>query len=366
MRNISSNNFIICLGDDVRYRFAQELMPEGQIINSNSLKINKSYIFINSNEENVITDDKKIIVYTSKIQPGRILEFPVSGIDIKTVLSDQGKVRIGKVVIFADFPYKKENLRYLIEKVCRKSKNADVHVVLYNEKRRAGYTDIEKSEKILTEAYNEFGMFGVKISDYFSGDEKQSLFAVAPKNYKYFQDKYIKELKGSQYRIENRFDIHYKTFLERTYEHYFSFNNPEEFKRFLKLFEYGNIPENADDIWKVFTEGFKEMYLYPNSDIMTEIADFYLDYISEIMRFRLKSEQDIIKKACCDLFDSAMVRQNVIAPVKGELEYKEVLNKNNVVTEFTKRLEDYFHVYLRQMLYNTAVARINSIINAIN
>ena len=60
MRNISSSNFIICLGDDVRYRFAQELMPEGHLINTNSLKIKKSYVFMHSDEENVITDDKKI------------------------------------------------------------------------------------------------------------------------------------------------------------------------------------------------------------------------------------------------------------------------------------------------------------------
>ena len=66
MRNISSSNFIICLGDDVRYRFAQELMPEGHLINTNSLKIKKSYVFMHSDEENIITDDKKIMVYPSK------------------------------------------------------------------------------------------------------------------------------------------------------------------------------------------------------------------------------------------------------------------------------------------------------------
>ena len=361
MRNISSNNFIICLGDDVRYRFAQELMPEGQIINSNSLKINKSYIFINSNEENVITDDKKIIVYTSKIQPGRILEFPVSGIDIKTVLSDQGKIRIGKVVIFADFPYKKENLRYLIEKVCRKSKNADVHVVLYNEKRRAGYTDIEKSEKILTEAYNEFGMFGVKISDYFSGDEKNSLFAVAPKNYKYFQDKYIKELKGSQYRIENRFDIHYKTFLERTYEHYFSFNNPAEFSRYLKLFEFGSLPIDTDDIIGSFVYDFKEMYLGNDSDILNEITEFYLDYISEILSFRLDEESDFVKKYVTALFDKMFENHVKLSSGKTELEYKEVLNRNNVITEFTKVIDDYFHQQLPNLLHSIADMKIQSV-----
>ena len=73
MRNISSSNFIICLGDDVRYRFAQELMPEGHLINTNSLKIKKSYVFMHSDEENIITDDKKIMVYTSKLQEGRII-----------------------------------------------------------------------------------------------------------------------------------------------------------------------------------------------------------------------------------------------------------------------------------------------------
>ncbi len=366
MRNISNNNFIVCLGDDVRYRFAQELMPEGHIINSNSLKINTSYIFINSSEENIITDNKKVIVYTSKIQPGRILEFPVSGIDIKTVLTDQDKARIGKVLIFADFPYKKENLRYLIDKVCRKSKYADIHVVLYNEKRRAGYTDIDRSEKILTEAYNEFGMYSVTISEYFFGDDKKDMFTVRPNNIKYFQSKYLKELNGSKYRIENRFDIHYKTFLERTYENYFSFNNPEEFKRFVKLFEFGNIPKNSEDIWSVFTEEFKDMYLYSDSDIMSEISDFYLDYISEIMRFRLADEKKLIRKSAIELFDSCLSNPSPIATGKNELEYKEILNKNNIITEFTKKLESYFHVYLRKMLFDIAVSRINSIENAIN
>ena len=109
--NISCNNFIICLGDDVRYRFAQELMPEGHLIDSNSLRINVSYIFIHSELENVITDEKKILVYTSKVPEGRIVEFPVSGIDLKSAFADQESIRIGKAVIFADFPYKKENLR---------------------------------------------------------------------------------------------------------------------------------------------------------------------------------------------------------------------------------------------------------------
>jgi len=95
MKNISCNNFIICLGDDVRYRFAQELMPDGHLIDSNSLKINVSYIFIHSEQETVITDDKKVLVYTSKVEDGRILEFPVSGIDLKSVFSGEENIRIG-------------------------------------------------------------------------------------------------------------------------------------------------------------------------------------------------------------------------------------------------------------------------------
>lgn len=366
MKNICSNNFIICLGDDIRYRFAQELMPTGHIINTNSLKINKSYIFIHSDEENVIADDKKILVYTSKLHDGRILEFPVSGIDVKTVLADQQKIHIGKVLIFADFPYKKENLHYLVEKVCNKSKNASVNVILFNENRRAGFTDIEKSDKIIKEAYSEFGMFGITVKEYAEGDDKTDILTVKTNNLRYFKNKYRKELKGSQYRIENRFEIHYKTFLERTYEHYFSFNNPEEFSRFVKLFEYGNIPAETNDLWKAFADDFKNMYLFPSSDIMNEISEFYLDYISEILHFRLKEEDVYIREAAVKLFDRYFENHPVLATGKNEFEFKEILNKNNVVTEFTNKIETFFSTQLRQMLFSLAMGRIKTVIQATN
>ncbi len=363
MKNICDNNFIICLGDDIRYRFAQELMPKGHIINTNSLKINKSYIFIYSSEENVITDDKKVFVYTSKIQEGRIIEFPVSGIDVKTVL--KGKIRIGKILVFADFPYKKENLHYLVEKVCKKSGNAQINVVLYNENRRVGYTDIERSDKLLNEAYDEFRMFDIDVHEYFSGDDKNKLFTVQPRNLKYFKNKYLKELKGSQYRIENRFEIHFKTFLERTYEHYFSFNNPQEFGRFVKLFEYGNVPKNAEDLWKIFKDEFKNMYLYDNSDIINEISEFYLDYISEIMNFRLMDEENIIKGNVLALYEKCFEGTPVIPMGSNELEYKEILNKNNIITGFTKKTEDFFRNQLKIMIFEMANQRISAIKKAV-
>ncbi len=366
MKNICDNNFIICLGDDIRYRFAQELMPSGHVINSNSLKINKSYIFMHSEEENVIDDQRKVIVYTNKIQEGRILEFPVSGIDVKTVLTDQGKIRIGKILVFADFPYKKENLHYLVEKVCRKSKNAEINVVLYNENRRAGYTDIERSDKILSEAYNDFGMFDINVYEYSAGSDKLPLMRVQTKNMKYFTNKYLKELKGSQYRIENRFDIHYKTFLEHTYEHYFSFNNPHEFARFVKLFEYSNVPEKTIDIWSVFKNEFKNMYLLNDSDIMGEISDFYLDYISEILNFRLSEEEKLVKETALQIFDKCFDGYPLMPIGKNELEYKEILNKNNVITEFTRRLDDYFHKHLKNQMFTMAQQRINAVKKALN
>lgn len=361
MKNISSNNFIVCLGDDIRYRFAQELMPEGQLIDTNSLKINKSYVFIYSAEENVITDEKKIMVYTSKIQDGRILEFPVSGIDVKTIFSEQENIQISKILIFADFPYKKENLRYLIEKVCKKAENADIDVILYNEKRHAGYTDIEKSDRIIKEAYSEFGMFGVDISEYFAGDDKTAAFTVRRANLRHIIKKYRKELKGAQYRAENRFYIHYKTFLECTYEHYFSFNNPIEFSRFVKLFEFGALPIDTDDIWSSFADGFKNLYLQSNSDILNEIADFYLDYISEILSFRLDKEEEYIKNKAIVLFDRFFGDHPKISSGRTELEYKQILNKNNVITEFTKKTEDYFRKQLPQLLLNAATEKIEAV-----
>ncbi len=361
MRNISSNNFIICLGDDVRYRFAQELMPDGHLIDSNTLKISKSYIFIHSDEENVIADEKKILVYTSKIQDGRIVEFPVSGIDLKTAFTDQDRIRIGKAVIFADFPYKKENLRYLIDKTVRSAKNADIDVVLYNEKRRAGYTDIERSDRIISEAYAEFGSFGIDIFEYFAGTDKTKVFAVKPDNLRYSIRKYKKELKGAKYRVEKRFDIHFKTFLERTYEHYFSFNNPSEFSRYLKLFEFGSLPIDTDDIIGSFVSDFRDMYLGNDSDILNEITEFYLDYISEILSFRLTEESELVKMYVTALFDKMFADHPKLASGKTELEYKEVLNRNNVITEFTKIVDDYFHQQLPNLLHSIAEMKIRSV-----
>lgn len=366
MKNICDNNFIICLGDDIRYRFAQELMPDGHVINSNSLKINKSYIFVYSEEENVIADERKVMVYTSKIQEGRILEFPVSGIDVKTVLVDQGKIRIGKILVFADFPYKKENLHYLVEKICRKSKNAEINVILYNENRRAGYTDIERSDRILKEAYNDFRMFDIGVYEYSAGSDKRALMKIQTKNMKYFTNKYLKELKGSQYRLENRFEIHYKTFLERTYEHYFSFNNPHEFGRFVKLFEYGNVPERTTDVWSVFRDEFKKIYLSEDSDIMNEISEFYLDYISEILNFKLDEEEKFVKQVVWDIYEKCFENYPVIATGKNELEYKEILNKNNIITEFTKKIDEYFHALLKKQLFIMAQHKINAVKKALN
>jgi hypothetical protein len=341
-------------------------MPDGHLINTNSLKINKSYVFIYSNEENVLTEDNRILVYTSKIKDGRILEFPVSGIDIKTSFSDKEKVRIGKTLIFADFPYKKENLRYLIDKMCSSAKNSDIDVVLYNERRRAGYTDIEKSEKIIREAYEEFGSFGVDIYEYFPGSEKTAIFSIRPDNLRYIQNRYKKELKGSQYRVENRFEIHYKTFLERTYEHYFSFNNPVEFSRYLKLFEFGTLPVDTDDIYGCFADSFKTMYLSGNSDILEEISDFYLDYISEILSFRLDEESDYIKKYVVALFDKYFMDHPKIGSGKTELEYKGILNKNNIVTDFTKKIDDFFHVQLPHLMLSAAKLRVDAVKSVIN
>lgn len=361
MKNISCNNFIICLGDDVRYRFAQELMPEGHLIDSNSLRINVSYIFIHSEQENVINDGKKILVYTSKVEEGRIVEFPVSGIDLKSVFADQETIRIGKAIIFADFPYKKENLRYLIEKTIGSAKNADIDVVLYNERRRAGYTDIERSERIITEAYSEFGSYGIDIYEYSAGTDKSDIFTVRPDNFRYIQKKYCKELKGAKYRVDNRFDIHFKTFLERTYEHYFSINNPTEFSRYLKLFEFSSLPIDTDDIIGSFVLDFKDMYLSGDSDILGEISDFYLDYISEILSFRLDEESDIVKKYAAALFDKVFADHKKLASGKTELEYKEVLNRNNVITEFTIVVDDYFHSQLPNLLHSIAFQKIQSV-----
>lgn len=361
MRNISCNNFIICLGDDVRYRFAQELMPEGHLIDSNALKINKSYIFIHSFVENVVTDEKKILVYTSKIPDGRIVEFPVSGIDLKTAFTDQDKIRIGKAVIFADFPFKKDNLRYLIEKTIRSAKNADVDVVLYSEKRRAGYTDIERSEKIVTEAHEEFGSFGIDIYDYTAGSDRNRVFNVKPDSIRYMKNKYRKELKGAKYRVEKRFDIHFKTFLERTYEHYFSFNNPAEFSRYLKLFEFSSLPIDTDDIIGSFALDFKEVYLGNDSDILNEITEFYLDYISEVLSFRLDEEREMVKMYVTALFDKMFAEHTRLSSGKTELEYKEILNKNNVITEFTKIIDDYFHNQLPGLIHSIAEMKIRSV-----
>ena len=361
MKNISCNNFIICLGDDVRYRFAQELMPEGHLIDSNSLRINVSYIFIHSDQENVITDEKKVLVYTSKIAEGRVVEFPVSGIDLKSVFADQESIRIGKAVIFADFPYKKENLRYLIEKTVGSAKNADIDVILYNEKRRAGYTDIERSERIIAEAYSEFGSYGVEIYEYSAGTDKSGVFTVRPDNLRYLKRKYRKELKGARYRVDNRFDIHFKTFLERTYEHYFSINNPTEFSRYLKLFEFSSLPIDTDDIIGSFILDFKDLYLGSGSDIPAEISEFYLDYISELLSFRLDEESDMIMKYALALFDKVFADHKKLASGKTELEYKEVLNRNNVITEFTIVVDDYFHRQLPNLLHSMAVAKIKSV-----
>ncbi|MDO5558206.1 MAG: hypothetical protein Q4F95_01265 [Oscillospiraceae bacterium] len=360
MIDIGSNNFILCLGDDIRYRFAQELMPDGFTIDSNSLKIKKSYVFIHADEENIINDENKILVYTSLVPEGRIMEFPVSGVEIKTVFSSETTARIGKILLFADFPYNKENLHYLLDRVCRKSGSADINVVLYNEHRRAGYTDIQKSDEILREAYDEFGAFNVKIFEYTPSSQKDAVFAIRPDNCRYFEKKYLKELKASVYRLKNRFDIHYKTFLERTYEHYFSLSNPEEFTRFVKLFEYANVC-GSDDILASFREDFKRMYLESDSDIMCEISDFYTDYISEIMSFRIKDESTYIKNESIKLFDAFLSDPRKISALDDEFEYKQMLNKNNIITEFSKKVEEYFLHKLKEMLYETAREKISSI-----
>jgi len=97
---------------------------------------------------------------------------------------------------------------------------------------------------------------------------------------------------------------------------------------------------------------------------MNEISDFYLDYISEIMSFRLEQEEMIIKKSAIDLFNRSFANHVKISCSKTELEYKEVLNKNNIITEFTKRIEDYFYIQLKQMLYQAADSKLK-IINKI-
>ena len=278
-------------------------------------------------------------------------------------MTDQEKIRIGKAVIFADFPFKKDNLRYLIEKTIKSARGADIDVILYNEKRRAGYTDIERSDRIIKEAYSEFGSYGVDIYEYFANTDKSKVFTVRPDTLRYMQKKYRKELKGASYRVERRFDIHYKTFLERTYEHYFSFNNPAEFSRYLKLFEFGSLPIDTDDIIGSFAEDFKSMYLSRDTDILNEISEFYLDYISEILSFRLDEEKEVIQKYAAALFDRTFAEHQKIHSGKSELEYKEILNKNNIITEFTQKIDEYFHQQLPNLIHSLAAMKIEAVKN---
>ena len=92
-----------------------------------------------------------------------------------------------------------------------------------------------------------------------------------------------------------------------------------------------------------------------------EISDFYLDYISELLSFRLDEESDMIKKYAVALFDKVFADHKKLASGTTELEYKEILNRNNVITEFTIVVDDYFHRQLPNLLHSMAVAKIKSV-----
>ena len=69
----------------------------------------------------------------------------------------------------------------------------------------------------------------------------------------------------------------------------------------------------------------------------------------------------MIMKYALALFDKVFADHKKLASGKTELEYKEVLNRNNVITEFTIVVDDYFHRQLPNLLHSMAVAKIKSV-----
>lgn len=363
MIDLKKCEIITCIGDNSRYSFAQELMPKGQVINTNFLSINKSYIFIYSEDEKVIEQDSLIYIYNKKVPIGKIIEVPISDYEVYSVALNQKKKIVGKILLFANFPYNKNSIHNMLVNIIDKVYTTDINIVLYKDPKKVSYTDIKDSESIINQANKDFGNKNVKIVNYEPKSLNKELFLIKGRYSQYYKNYFIKNFNSADYSIRNRFEINYKIFLDNTYDFFCSMNHPEEFSKFIKIFDY-MYHSKSKNIWKSFVEKFKQEYFTGNYSIINDVLNFYLDYTKDLLNFNIANEKKVFLENIIKFFDSKMSEYKTYSVPNTELEYKELLNKINIVNEFIKRLEVFFYEELKKEMYkeiNNKLTRIKSL-----
>ncbi len=140
-------------------------------------------------------------------------------------------------------------------------------------------------------------------------------------------------------------------------------NHPEEFSKFIKIFDY-MYHSKSKNIWKSFVEKFKQEYFTGNYSIINDVLNFYLDYTKDLLNFNITNEKKVFLENIIKFFDSKMSEYKTYSVPNTELEYKELLNKINIVNEFIKRLEVFFYEELKKEIYkeiNNKLTRIKSL-----
>ncbi len=362
MEFYKNTKVITCLGDEVRYDFMQ-MLTKFPLKDFLAFKT-KDIIMVHGKQDKLLEEVDRIIIYSSELPLGRVLQVPKWNFNTKSFVSDEKKAE--KVLIFNSFPYPKQNILDQLETMASEIGTTDIEIVLYKEVRRFAASDMDSENDSIDFAMKTYLEFTRQVTIYNEGDNPLPLLSVVPKFVWGMSNTYQRDLTRVQYSIQRRFHTRYIEEIQNEVDFYFDILNPEEFEKLLKTFEFQYV-KGSKDIWEQYCENFKNIYLYGEYQLMSILVDFYLDYLVDIYGWDIGQEKKYIEDRLLKCFNKALkypkklpLHKNLPIP-KTEMEYKQLLVRVPLNVEFQRLIKIFFYEKAKDEILYSLQDKINSI-----
>lgn len=358
-KEFNNKRCIICLGEDARYDFAKELIdfPFKQQILKEEARNNTFYIYKTGELKKSNKDDEEVRCMTSSRLPYKsIVQIPGNN---KISREAVGQKLNTKIYIFEQYPYGKDTTRMLLEECHMQYPWAEIKVLLWQEERRFGATDVSDEIVAIKMAQRRFNEV---ISDCTIIKNE-----VAFKELFYTQFQYTLQL-GQEYETSIK---NLKQDMASIFEDYYYFEVEslleDELLTVHQLDRYCRYEtiKNTEDMWQGFCNSFQKDALKQNGIIQQATYSLYKRMIEEICFWDIEEDTKTLKKEIDQCFYKLIVlkkpKTKVLKRPKSEMEYRIQMAKEPLDVMFKEKVQGFVKEDLKRCLKSYIETKVKEI-----
>lgn len=348
-QQFKDNRYIICLGEDAKYDFAKELIDYPYTLNIFKENLRQKMLYIHHKAETLKEKDKDseegLYMPSSLIPYKSIVHVPNSNRIDKEYIGE--KVHT-KIYIFEQYPYGKDTTKSLLESYEDEYPWAEIKVVLWQDDRRFGATDVSDEMVAVKMAQRRFEQIKPNCTILKNEMAFKELF------YTQFQytlqlgkayETYIGDLKQNMNGI---FEDYYYFEVESILE--------DEFLNLQQLDKYCRYDaiKNMDDLWQGYCYRFQKDALKKDGMIFEMTYALYEKLIQDVCYWDLQKDRESLQKEIEQHFyKNVVLKKPKTKPYKkpkNEMEYRLYMAKEPIDVRFKEKIQSFIRKDLKHCI----------------